>query len=67
MIFEEKVFTVFDKNTGEINVCGRDACKALMAACSELYPDKNFGDIETGYMNIDSVKSAIRQQNINMP
>ena len=46
---------VFDKN-GEVRACGRENCKKLSKACMELHPDVDFGNPDTGMMNIENIK-----------
>ena len=62
--FAEKYFEVFDKDTGEVRVCGRDACKTLMRACAELSPDGIYGNLESGYMNIVAIKDVAKKQGV---
>lgn len=64
LTFAEQYFEVFDSKTGEVRLCGRDACKRLMATCSKLYPDVIFGSMDTGYMNIKAIKDAARKQGV---
>lgn len=64
LTFAEQYFEVFDEKTGEVNLCGRDACKRLMQMCSQLYPDVIFGSMDTGYMNIKAIKDAARKQGV---
>lgn len=50
---------VFDAN-GDVKLCGRDACCALIALLSAMYPSDDplyFGNVQTGYMNVDNIKS----------
>lgn len=61
---KEQYFKVFDKCTGDIKLCGRDECKKLMDICNKIYPDKTFGDTNTGHMDIDAIKSAAKTLNI---
>ena len=49
---------VFDEN-GEVRACGRENCKKLIKACMELYPDVDFGNPETGMMNIEKIKEYL--------
>jgi hypothetical protein len=46
---------VFDED-GNIKVCGREACKALIRECEDRCPDIDFGDSETGMMNVENIK-----------
>ncbi len=51
--FRELYEAVFGEN-GQIKACGRDACKDLINACSELDSLTYYGNPETGIMNLDS-------------
>lgn len=51
---------VFDKN-GEIKTCGREACKKLILACEALKPGVNYGNSQTGFMNIENIKTLRRE------
>ena len=64
MTFAEYYFTVFDAQTGDIKVCGRDACKALMNACLQVSPSGNFGDMSSGRLNILEVKRLAKSLGI---
>lgn len=46
---------VFNEN-GEIRPCGREKCKELISLASQIYPKINFGDPNTGIMNMDAMK-----------
>ena len=46
---------VFDEQ-GNIKLCGRDTCKKLMRALNEIYEDVNFGDLDAGFLNIETVQ-----------
>ena len=43
---------VFDEN-GNVRPCGRDACIELIRTASCIVPDKDFGDVSSGFMNVD--------------
>lgn len=52
---------VFDKNQN-ITACGRQKCKELIAAANaindiDVKDDEYYGDIESGRLNIENVKS----------
>lgn len=52
---------VFDEN-GEVKLCGRYKCMELISLMNGLSgnrDDKYFGDIETGFMNIENIKKAL--------
>jgi len=54
-----KLYTeIFDKN-GEIKPCGRDKCKKLIMLLSEAEPSIDFGNAETGFMNVDNIRNYI--------
>ena len=46
---------VFDKN-GSVKLCGREKCIDLIRALSNKYPEENFGDTESGFMNVNVIK-----------
>lgn len=45
---------VFDEYYN-VKACGRLACQKLIAAFEELQPDVDFGNKETGFMNIQNI------------
>ena len=49
---------VFDKN-GSVKLCGREKCIDLIRALSHKYPGENFGDTESGFMNINVIKKYV--------
>jgi hypothetical protein len=51
----EKYEKVFDEN-GNIKACGRDACKDLIRECTNKWPDIDFGNADTGMMNVENIK-----------
>lgn len=57
-MFDELYNKVFDSD-GSVRLCGRETCKKLIEACSNAYPNVNFGDLESGCMNIDNIKKYI--------
>lgn len=46
---------VFNSN-GEIRPCGREKCQELIFLASQIYPEINFGNPDTGIMNTDAMK-----------
>lgn len=50
---------VFDSN-GKVKPCGREYCKELISECSK-YTSHYCGDISTGFMNIDVIKSVYNE------
>lgn len=57
-----KFNAVFNKD-GTIKVCGRQACKELIIACMEYAPDIDFGNPNTGMMNVDNIRQMFAQTN----
>jgi hypothetical protein len=53
----EKYKKVFDED-GEIRLCGREACKDLIMACEEKYAQIDFGNTQTGMMNVENIKKV---------
>ena len=50
---------VFDSNGG-IKPCGRDNCKKLIEACRIEFPEVDFGNPSTGYMNVENIKKYVK-------
>lgn len=46
---------VFDEN-GQVKLCGREKCKDLISAMSQLFPNVDFGSLKTGFMNVENMK-----------
>ena len=40
-------------NNGNPRACGRDNVKKAIQLASELFPGMNYGDIDTGKMNVE--------------
>ena len=49
---------VFDEN-GEVKLCGRYACMGLISACEDIEPGTDFGNTDTGFMNIENIKRLV--------
>lgn len=69
MIFLSKRFddlynVVFDSD-GKVKSCGRECCKELISECSK-YTSCYCGDISTGFMNIDVIKSVYSEVKDNI-
>lgn len=47
---------VFDEN-GNIKACGRETCIELIRAAAELDGKTKYGNLKTGFMNIDNLKA----------
>ena len=41
---------------GNIRSCGREACKKLITIMQEQFPGVDFGNLETGCMNVENIK-----------
>ncbi len=54
--FVEQFDKVFDKD-GNVKACGRDNCKKLISMANAISNEANYGDIQTGMMNVVSMKS----------
>lgn len=64
-LLEEKYNKVFDAD-GDVKACGREITKELIAACMKLEPRTDFGNIQTGVMNVENIKQLyIKTQQIN--
>lgn len=46
---------------GAVKLCGRDKCRALMIACSNMSDGEKFGDIKTGIMDTKKIKNFVEQ------
>lgn len=46
---------VFDEDWN-VKACGREKCKQLINLLEEMYPDKDFGFEDTGFMNVEAIK-----------
>lgn len=51
----EKLFNLVFDEQNNIKPCGRQTTIKLMEELSRIYPDENFGNIKTGFMNIETV------------
>ncbi len=58
--FKKAYLKVFDAQ-GRVRPCGRDTCIALIEECKKIKPNTDFGDVNTGYMNIEAIK-ALRKE-----
>lgn len=47
---------VFD-TTNKVRSCGREACIELIKCCKEAEPSTDFGNAETGFMQVDNIKT----------
>lgn len=51
---------VFEED-GAVRPCGRETCKKLISVASEKYPNVDFGNPNTGIMNIE-VMNKLRKE-----
>lgn len=56
----KELFGVVYNDDGSVKPCGREACKALILRFEELFGGGDFGNAETGQMNIQKMHDAIR-------
>lgn len=47
--------------SGNIKPCGRETCTRLIEEASAFYPDIDFGNPETGFMNEDNFRKVFFQ------
>ena len=50
----EQLNVVLDEN-GHPKACGRENCKKVIHLAEILRPGVDFGDVETGYMNVENL------------
>lgn len=55
-MFIENYNEVFSED-GKIKVCGREACKRLIETAYEINPNVDYGNKQTGFMNVESLKA----------
>ena len=53
---------VFDTN-GDVTACGRVKCIEIIKLCSSIDNSKSYGDMDTGFMNIENIKSLYSKLN----
>lgn len=56
---KELYYRCFDED-GNVKNCGRQNCINLIVACQK-FGDRNYGDIITGYMNIENIKQLMKE------
>lgn len=49
---------IFDSE-GNVRAVGREKCKKLISLLSEANKDIDFGNEETGFMNVENIKNFI--------
>ena len=52
--FLEQYKVVFDENNA-VRLCGRANCKKLISIANEIDPFEDYGNIETGFMNVENL------------
>jgi hypothetical protein len=53
------VYSVFNEDF-TVKACGRKLCSDLIAHLSSLYPDINFGNENTGVMNVENIRKIVK-------
>ena len=48
---------------GNMKACGRATCKKLLEVLKEVYPDKNFGNLESGFLNSSLIYETFVKEN----
>lgn len=51
-------FEIFDEK-GRVKAVGREKCKELMKILYYIYGDIDFGDLESGFMNIENIRKYV--------
>ena len=59
-MFQKVYKEVFDAN-GNIKPCGRMKCKELIMLASQIDKNTDFGNSETGFMNVENIKKLKEQ------
>ena len=49
---------------GSIKVCGREACKTLIRSCMAYNPNVDFGNPETGMMNVNNIRQMLAHTHV---
>lgn len=55
----EQVFTP----SGNVKNCGRETCKHLIILASSMYPNYDFGNPDTGMMNVSTFRDVFFSKN----
>lgn len=50
-----KLYEEIFNSENEVKICGRDKCKNLIKLASEINSNVDFGNIDTGFMNIKNI------------
>lgn len=58
-MIKEQYNIVFDE-LGNVRNCGRNNCILLIKLLNDEFPDVDFGNEETGFMNIKNIKEKIQ-------
>ena len=51
-----KLYYLAFNNKGEVKNCGRNVCKELIKAAYKINNTTDYGNPETGFMNIENIK-----------
>lgn len=55
----KKLYDEIFTDNGDIKSCGREKCKELIALLETTYPNIDFGNKNTGFMNVKNIKEII--------
>lgn len=59
MYFKQAYEAVFDADNN-VKLCGREACKTLIALCDKYEPNVSHGNIANGVLDIEAVRHCGR-------
>ena len=58
--FTEQYNKVFNED-GSIKTCGRGECRKLISYAEKINNDIEYGDSETGFLNIENIKELYEE------
>ena len=63
--FFELYDMVFDEK-GNIKACGREICKKLIEVSRNIDDKVDFGNLDTGFMNVENIKNLYKNLKNNI-
>ena len=60
---QELIKIAYDKcfdQAGNMKACGRDACISLLCCLNRVKPHVSFGNIHTGFLNVDAINEFFK-------
>ena len=60
---QQQYYKVFEPN-GKIKPCGRCECIELIYLCKEYEPATDFGNTESGFMNVTNIYDFARRHSL---